>query len=1053
MNFPDRIFALGGAGKSIAYELLESEWIQESILEPQPEPEELVVTIIDTAEEERNRDLQRINGIESAIQKKENELRDPSSGRTGTIEIEYLPLTKQIQLHDQNDLIGEDTVPRIASGTGMEEENWWLKPELIDEDLDFTTGVVRRRGLGKALYYKAYAEVEDVRTAIDLPNRGRVAVFAGLGGGTGSGILLDLAADLKQTQRSAEITLFGILPNDDEPTAENANAHAVLSEMEYAALNGESLFNDRILIPINPTNFSGKTQNILESSGALKELDQAIVYLIVAYYNMMDMEDPFADIPSYAPFTIGLPQVLRYNVDAINEAKSSLSKILDAKDDATEAEADIYAEVDRFLTKQRYDNAEGELHDIDRSDLENRLSRLQSLIEFDLLDELEYESVSVYRGIIDDAERETDDITERIEVIMNSIRAGTADVDTEDRYVDSIDRRLFDIIKQELSNIHRRQEIIKNARAVEEKNNRVGSTLSYLIGLEDEGASAGVRLKKLETKLEDAEERRDRLQSELEDVREELAERREEQKEELNRVVENWRRDTEHLYQELRRCRGMSIETLADQLETELNQYANGIEKAETEDDVEAANQNEVRRALNTIESEFEGIGVEITEDKRRINDVLDGLQSLKKSFLKMNADEGFVEKLSPFQTSKEEERENAQRNYRMKRAEINDSGVFTVSRTGDTLNVEFEYSADSFRNTLERETREREEQILDEVRARIDGSSDTAVDRVRKEIQRDTGMEALTGTVREILEAEIIQTDDIEARETQLTDDIEAATDDVELYSDIVSLFQDINNRREAFIDAQEEYTDLRNEYGESKEVRADTEREDYLYVKAIKPHDVLQLRDDSSLEQSKLLEDRVERQRLRGSLEELARKAQDPKYNGIRKRRLSSDRSRYTHMKIVVGVISQVIDQIQSEADLRSEFQGSYNLGPGGENFASFPVTDGDSWDIGLGMFIGGVFLDNIRSEVESDGYFTGYETREATDDTDILIHHTYGLEDGFYIKRNEVLNMENPTDREFYLQDDSEITERLLEEYTSKTAVNDGSVSEPTGSSDGI
>ncbi len=83
----------------------------------------------------------------------------------------------------------------------------------------------------------------------------------------------------------------------------------------------------------------------------------------------------------------------------------------------------------------------------------------------------------------------------------------------------------------------------------------------------------------------------------------------------------------------------------------------------------------------------------------------------------------------------------------------------------------------------------------------------------------------------------------------------------------------------------------------------------------------------------------------------------------------------------------------------------------------------------------------------------FFRGFEPRYGPDDTDILIHHTYGLEDGFYIKRNEVLNMENPTDREFYLQDDSEITERLLEEYTSKTAVNDGSVSEPTGSSDGI
>lgn len=63
MKFPDRIFAVGGAGKAIAMELLESEWVLRGILEPRPDPVSLTITILDTAEGEQNNDKQRIADI------------------------------------------------------------------------------------------------------------------------------------------------------------------------------------------------------------------------------------------------------------------------------------------------------------------------------------------------------------------------------------------------------------------------------------------------------------------------------------------------------------------------------------------------------------------------------------------------------------------------------------------------------------------------------------------------------------------------------------------------------------------------------------------------------------------------------------------------------------------------------------------------------------------------------------------------------------------------------------------------------------------------------
>jgi len=1042
MNLPSRIFAIGGAGKAITYELLKADWVQEAVLRPRPNPESLTVTIIDTAEEEENRDLERIQEIEQQIQETKDRLRNEHTGRPGEITIEYLPLTRNIQLHDQNDLIGEAAVPRIASGIGMDEENWWLQPEFINENLDFATGVVRKRGLGKGLYYKAYAEDDDVRTSIDLPGRGKVAVIAGLGGGSGSGIFIDLVKHLKRTQRTAEITLFGVLPNDDEGAAEAANAHAALSELEHLSLQGEDLFKDRILIPIDPTGFGGKKANILQSSDALIEFDRAAIYLIATYYNMMDMEDPFADTPSYAPFIIGIPQVLRYNVDAIQDAKSVTKEILNAKQDAIEAEADIYAGVDRFLSREwSPDGMNGELHDSDRTDLETRLNNVKSLLDLDLFTELDYESVSIYREIVSEAEAEAEDIVERIEVIGGSIRAGTAEVSTDgEQYVDSIDKQLGDVIRDELSRLAHRKDLLVRLRAVDD--NRVESTISYLLALEDEAINAGVRLNQLEAKLEEATDRRDRLQSDLDDAEAELEEQRRAQQDEVDRRVDDWERSVRTLYEEYDDCRSIDVENMVDSLEMALESFAREVENAETEDQIEAIDDGGVRGAVSSLSDEFDRVGININDVERRINSSLADLTDAKQSFLTMNEDESTLESVLPWDTSSEEERKQAQKNYRMKRNQLDDNEVFAISRAGSSLSVEPEFSAANLTRTIDDEAEDRRRDILAETRSELDENHSRDIDDLERQLESGASFSELARAFEEMVKDEAVETDEIERRYEDLEADLEEAEHKADLYAGTVDLFEELNGPRDMFINAQDTYRDLRENYNESRETSVSTESEDYHYVKTVKPHDILQLRDDADIAGSKLFDDETERQRLRGSLEELAKNAHNPKYTGIRKRRISGDRARYNDMNIVVGVMSRAINQIGDVADLKPVFQGAYNLGAGSENYASFPVEAGGSWDIGLGIFIDGVFLDNLRAEVEADGYQTGYEAKEAEDDTDILVHHTYGLDEGYYVRRNEVLNLENPSDIEFFLRDESEIRSDLLDEYSETVYFNEES-----------
>lgn len=1044
MNIPDRIFALGGAGKAITYQFLETDWVQESVLQPRPEPEQLTVTIIDTAEEEKNRDLERIQEIEAGINETREQLRDTAEGRPGEINIEYLLLTENIQLHDQKDLIGDDTVPRIASGRGMNENDWWIRPEYINENLNFATGVVRKRGLGKGLYYKSYAEDDDVRTGIDLPNRGEVAVIAGIGGGTGSGILLDIAADLKRTQRSAEITLFAVLPNDEEGEAEKANAHAALSEMEYLSLQGDDLFEDRILVPIDPTGFGGKTGNILQSSEALVEFDRAMVYLITAYYNNFGMEDPFAQTPSYAPFIIGIPQILRYNVDAIKEAKSTITDLLRIKEDAIEAENELYDEIKRFFAKHGIDTEQGEFHDTDLTDLQTRLDNVKSLLDLDLFEELEYESVSVYKDIIRDAELESDDITEQIEVIRGSIRAGTTHIDDDaEKYVDSIDKRLGDIVRRELKQIARRAEVIQHVRAVTPT--RIENTISYLILLSDEGMNPGVRLKQLEQKLEEAQDRQHRLKRELEETTAELEEQRDEQRSEIDHRVESWQRDIEPLFEEYQEFQSLDIYSRVDTLVAELEAFASDLEQAEEEAHVQAADPGDIRTTVNQLSDELEQLGINITDEATSINSSIEDIKKLKTAFLTMNSDQAFYEQYLPITTPSEEERENARKDYQMIKARVDDAGIFSVTRTGDNLSINVEFDGSHIATTFDGEIDHRQQEIVDELRHRVDDPTtyEREFETLRQELEHGTDLMELAEIAEDILTTELLDVSDIKERKQELEAELEETTEEATLYQGTVNLFEELNNRREAFEDNQEQYVEIYQSYTETDDdVVADSGRDQYHYIKNIKPNNVLQLRDDSTIAQSSIFDNKRERQRLRSSLEELAENIQSSKYNGLRKRRVGTAQSRYNEMKIVVGVLSQAIDEISEEADLESVFQGAFNLGPSSNNFASFPAETGGRWDIGLSVFIGGVFLDNIRAEVEPDGYQTGYQIRDESDDTDILVHHALGLDEGYFIRREEVLNMENPNDVAFYLRDEGDVRTDLLTDKITKMTVADRS-----------
>ncbi|MFA9416380.1 tubulin-like doman-containing protein [Natrinema sp. HArc-T2] len=1045
MNLPGRIFSVGGAGKEIALELLESEWVLREILQPRPNPQTVRVTVLDTAEEEENSDRERIAEIREQVATLKSELRETGTGRPGDVTIEYKMITRNIQLNDQNDLIGEAAVPRITAGNGMDEDDWWVDEQHINENLDFATGVVRKRGLGKAMYYKAYAEDDELSTYIDLPDKGKVAVLAGLGGGTGSGIVIDLARHLQQKQRTAEITLFGILPNHTEGIRENANAYAALSELEYLNLINEPAFKDRILLPIDPTGFDGKGGNKIQNSQLLQEFDEAIVYLMAAYYNTVGTEDPFADSPTYAPFTIGIPQILRYNVEAINEGRTALRDILTAKEEAVQAERDIYAQIERFLDDQYGGPSGGGLRDLDRADLNGRLDDFRSLLDFELFNELEYESVSIFSEIVSDAEAESEDVSEKIDIISGSLRAVDTAGQQAGRFVDNIDETLAEVLEADLKAIVQRHRLLVQKQSIDDS--RVRDAVEYLINSDDGSGNAGVKLNRLETQLSDIDDQRRRLEDELEETVDELETLQQQQADEVDRKVRDWERDVKPVLDQYQQIDIDAIESELAALTRELEQFRSEIVNARNEDDVDQLTSQAISQQLDDLETVLDRVGIDFHEQRTDIQTSLTALKETRKAFLTLNTEEGTLEKLTPWSGKTEQAKEEANRNYRVQKNKLDDRGVFSVGPAGGSFSADVEYDPESVITELRDRERDLEGDIVEELSHRLDEFESDLRREFESELDHGGEIERLRAIAQSAFEAEIEGTDELQDRKAELEAELEDLEAQYETYERTVDLFEELNQRREAYANRIAEFNRQRSEYDDSDSSTRTvaTERDESVYVKNIKPNDVFRATGDTAIGNSDLFASREENQRVHSALDDLIENVFNEQYSGIKKRSFSKGRQRYNDIKVRVGVLSQAVHQIEPNAlDFENRFNSAFDLGASGnrvENpYTSWQHDIGDSWDIGVSAFIDGIFLDNLRKMVQADGYRSGYEKRRSELDDDILIHHNHGLEDGFYVRRSEMLNMESDEDVGFYLQDEPDIVQGLLDEYVERIPVFD-------------
>jgi len=354
------IIAIGGCGKKLVYELCGHDWFLKHYLH---DNRTLKVHIFDTDANQMDADKNSTLSLNNKVEEMKREMDEPG----GNVKMEFHYLPDLANTARVSDLTGSDVVDQVKQAKGyLRTEFWWLNDpahnfrynddlKAIDPDIadDFGGGVHRRRAISKAVFYKAVSQ--GVRFPA-LLGQGNIAIVVGLGGGTGSGMFIDLARYIRsRSGESRKIWFFGILPTVTEGDKEQLNAAIALSELEFLNLKEKKLFHYCILSSLGPTGFGIG----MDKKSEVLEYDQAFPYLLINgfYLPTADFSAIHDSRRDYSGFIFANAHVYEYSVDELMSLKSEFEKVVVKKlEDLVEIRRQIIKKVEELLSqiKEKY---------------------------------------------------------------------------------------------------------------------------------------------------------------------------------------------------------------------------------------------------------------------------------------------------------------------------------------------------------------------------------------------------------------------------------------------------------------------------------------------------------------------------------------------------------------------------------------------------------------------------------------------------------------------------------------------------------------------------
>jgi len=399
------VVAIGGAGKRLVNRLCDHEWFLNAYLSGNTR---LRFEVIDTDTRESPDDKKRTKKIIDAIDKMKKEKR---TELMGDISYKYICIPELASLDKVTDLTDTRVISQVkAAQNPIKTTVWWMHDpdskwlyknlQSIDPDIhsDFGGGVHRRRGISKAAFYKAITQSGDQQFP-SFQGQGDVAIIVGLGGGTGSGMFIDLARFIRHNSGpERKIWLFALLPALTETKKEQLNAAIALTELEYLNLNRgneDPLFNYIILSSLGPTGFT----NGLEQIDDVVDFDNSFPYLFTNALSLpgSDAVNLIEAKAPYAGFIFADAHVIEYPIEELQKLKSEFESVIVDLGTIAKIRADLNNKVSEFINSinRRFPEQfeeKSEITQMDLSAVKKEIEKVSRIWECDVANLLEYKT-------------------------------------------------------------------------------------------------------------------------------------------------------------------------------------------------------------------------------------------------------------------------------------------------------------------------------------------------------------------------------------------------------------------------------------------------------------------------------------------------------------------------------------------------------------------------------------------------------------------------------------------------------------------------------------
>lgn len=1027
MNFPRNIFAIGGAGKNILYTTLEKEWILRELLKPKFVATTVDVVIIDTALDEENRDREKISEIGNKIEKIEEEYRNDPSNKNkniGRINISYMLLTKEMVLQSPFDLIGIGDKVKKATGSSV----WWINDSKLGDDwskkiidrenfkeLNFSKGVYRKRAIGKAIYYKALSEgLFD----IDLTQTAQVDIIVGLGGGTGSGMAFDLAKKLKIIQPTANITLFGVLSTLDESPDEKTNNFAMISEIEHGFLNRITPFKEVILVPMEVTRFPGREKASDEHNRLLEEFDETVPYILVSYHNV-PAERIFENVPDYAPFIIVTSQLVRYNVESMRRLKEMLIDAISKKETSLKYEEDIYYAIKKFIDEFYKDLEGGPLPDEDKSFIkEKRFSKFQMVLDHEFFKELNYNSITHLKKAVDAGIFGAG--SDNIEMQISSVKS---EVDTiaigNEGFREDTDMTLYKVLKKDIETIDALKDILNLINKVPD--NLVRDTLKTIAKIDEYGL--GRRLNKVREEADKINTRKRSLEWTITSLEGDVKGYKEKIDTDVNVKAKDWRQN-ERKNIELLDSIDELVTILTNDciyLEDQLNQYVGKVNSVNIAKNIGNESTRPIEGIVDKIYQELEKIGI-YYEDKSTITRSLTTLRELRKSQIVAGKKTSVLDKI--FKTKHHKDWIDAKNKVSLKTAELNNDNIFEAK---NSISCIYKYN-------IEQKINQKKDEIIDLSVKRVAEEFPSALPDTFYNLRNilKNPVTRKDANINDIIKSNLGYEEDMHNKENELKDRHTEAvqiSEQIHTSKSLELLLKNIIPALRAHTENLKHYEDDFKNIGRDVQAMYRAKKDVIRYIMEMQPANIFKAT-ISGANINNILEDRNEELALRQNLRDGIDRTIDTRYNTLVRRVIETK----DHMKRWER--SKVMNSIVTIANITSESIGARDtvtnaFSVARENYSEWKCPWGESWGVGFVLFIAGVPLDNIRNIVDPrTGYYYHYKNIEQTGI--IFFHHSYMLEEGKFVKRKKVFNINDEDDKNLLLLDDKNIQTTFYQNY---------------------